>query len=88
RVIEWDLPTLGKNLFIDLMQRISSELNVSKCWICEGPQMTEQWSWRGEGVTPQQLLQWNHTRRSAVIRPEGWILSGETVGQICISREG
>ena len=49
---EWDRPTPGKNLFVDLMQRIAQELNITGCWICGGSQMSEQWSWGGEGPNP------------------------------------
>ncbi|NWR81457.1 ENR1 protein, partial [Centropus unirufus] len=85
---EWDLPTLGKNLFVDLMQRISKELNVSNCWICGGSQMTEQWPWLGEGINPHQLLEWNQTHESREKRPEGWVLTEDVIGQYCIAREG
>ncbi|NXX70125.1 ENR1 protein, partial [Spizella passerina] len=73
----------------DLMQKVVKELNVTNCWICGGgSQMPEQWPWRGKGVGPDQMILWNRTQRSNEIRPEGWILSHEVVGQICISREG
>ncbi|NWX05337.1 ENR1 protein, partial [Caloenas nicobarica] len=89
RLSEWDLPTPGKNLFVDLMQEIIKELNVTGCWICGGSQMTEQWPWRGEGVSLEQLLKWNQTHKSLIeIRPEGWILSHEVIGLICITRIG
>ncbi|NXL87879.1 ENR1 protein, partial [Alectura lathami] len=81
---DWALPTVGTNLFVNLMQEIVKELNVSSCWICGGSQMTEQWPWRGEGIEPQQLLKWNYTHSSRVLRPEGWVLSHEVIGQVCI----
>ncbi|NXP03309.1 ENR1 protein, partial [Thinocorus orbignyianus] len=88
KVSAWDLATRGKNLFVDLMQRIAAELNVSSCWICGGSQMTEQWPWRRESVGPQQLLEWNNTHKSSTARLEGWVLSHEIIGQFCISRNG
>jgi hypothetical protein len=39
---ELDFPTIGKNLFIDLVERIAKELNVSNCWVCKG---NEEWPW-------------------------------------------
>ncbi|RMB96933.1 hypothetical protein DUI87_26512 [Hirundo rustica rustica] len=36
-----DIPS-GKNLFIDLVERISRELNLTECWICGGP--NKYWS--------------------------------------------
>ncbi|NWU60109.1 ENR1 protein, partial [Dromas ardeola] len=49
---EIGLPTLGKNLFVDLGERISRELNVTNCWICGGPLMTEEWPWKGSSLGP------------------------------------
>lgn len=37
----------GKNLFVDLAERVSGELNVSNCWVCEGTLMAEMWPWKG-----------------------------------------
>jgi hypothetical protein len=34
-----DLPTIGKNLFVELAERIAKELNVSICWVCGGALM-------------------------------------------------
>jgi len=71
------------------MQRIAEELNITGCWVCGGSQMTEQWPWRGEGLTLEQILLWNQTHTSLKEkRPEGWVLSHEVIGQICIAREG
>ncbi|NXA44335.1 ENR1 protein, partial [Eudromia elegans] len=84
-----DLPLYGKNLYLDLMQQIAEELNVTKCWICGGSQMTEQWPWKGEGLSPEQILKWNRTERKETGKmPEGWILSHEVIGHYCIQRVG
>ena len=73
KLSEWDLPTPSKNLFIDLMQKIAQELNITGCWIYGGSQMTEQWPWRRERLTTKQILLWNQTRTSLKEnRPEGW----------------
>jgi hypothetical protein len=41
------IPRTGKNLFVDLAKRIAKELNVSKCWMCGGALVSEEWSWKG-----------------------------------------
>lgn len=41
-LLEDDVPRLGQNLFIELVERISKELNVTNCWICGGALMTEE----------------------------------------------
>jgi hypothetical protein len=56
---ELDLPTIGKNLFVDLAERISKEINISNCWVCRGTLMSEQWSWKGTGLNAYQHLLWN-----------------------------
>jgi hypothetical protein len=32
----FEFPSIGKNLFIDLAEKIARELNVSNCWVCQG----------------------------------------------------
>ncbi|NXB42525.1 ENR1 protein, partial [Leucopsar rothschildi] len=86
---ERDLPTLGKNLFVELMKEITTELNLTHCWGCGRMQMTEQCPWKGEGLGPEQLLQWNQTEiLRGVSRPEGWVLSHEVIGEVCITHQG
>ena len=58
------LPRSDKNLFIDLMQKIATELGLSNCWICGGLKSAEKWPWKGESLTPEQLLRWDKTRIS------------------------
>ncbi|NXL66516.1 ENR1 protein, partial [Chordeiles acutipennis] len=85
---EIGLPKLGQNLFVDLEERISRELNITNCWICEGPLMTEECPWKGSSLGPKELLQWNYTTSSRGHWPEGWILSSTTLGEECLRIEG
>ncbi|NWJ08223.1 ENR1 protein, partial [Crypturellus undulatus] len=81
-------PGSQENLFVTLMKEIAQELNVTSCWICGGVQMTGQWPWRGEGLTPDQLLEWNRAETSGTKRPEGWVLSNDVIGRECIEIKG
>ncbi|NXK76837.1 ENR1 protein, partial [Amazona guildingii] len=75
--------------FIDLMQRLAKELNVTNCWICGGALMTEEWPWKGESLGITELLKWNRTEISKEEhRPEGCILTSEVIGKECIQRTG
>lgn len=65
---DWDLPASTKNLFLDLMQEIATELILSKCWICGGLRMVERWPWRGDSLAPEQFLKWNHTQISKTLK--------------------
>ncbi|NXW59557.1 ENR1 protein, partial [Eurystomus gularis] len=85
---ELQLPGLGKNLFVDLMERIVQALNVTNCWICGGALMTEEWPWKGSSLNSQEILKWNNTQISHEHRPEEWILSSEVIGDECIQRTG
>ncbi|NWS37030.1 ENR1 protein, partial [Probosciger aterrimus] len=82
-----DLPGLGQNMFVDLMQRIIEELNISNSWICGGALMTEEWPWRGESLEVLEILEWNHTEITES-HPEGWILPTEVVAKESIHRTG
>lgn len=86
---DWDLPTSNKNLFVNLMQEIATELGLSKCFVCGGLRMAEKWPWRGEGLAPEQFLKWNHTQISKTLKqPEGWVLSHQVIGTVCITQKG
>jgi hypothetical protein len=56
-----DLPTIGKNLYVELEERIAKELNVSNCWVCGGALMSEEWPWKGTSLNAYQLLLWNQS---------------------------
>ncbi|XP_058691345.1 endogenous retrovirus group 3 member 1 Env polyprotein-like [Poecile atricapillus] len=70
------------------MQEIATELGLSNCWICGGLKSAERWPWKGEGLTPEQLLKWEGSKMSKTTqRPEGWAID-QRIGTVCISREG
>ncbi|NXN19089.1 ENR1 protein, partial [Indicator maculatus] len=85
----WGLPASESNLFIDLMQEIATELGLSNCWICRGLKSADKWPWKGESLTPEQLLKWDNTEISRTIqRPQRWVLDQWGIGMVCISQEG
>ncbi|NXE17076.1 ENR1 protein, partial [Lophotis ruficrista] len=53
------LPSLGKNLFVDLAERTAGELEVTNCWVCGGLLMSEEWPWKGISLGPLQIVKWN-----------------------------
>lgn len=52
---------LGKNLFIDLVERISKELNLTSYWVCGNTKMTEVWPWEGISLGPLEILRWEQS---------------------------
>ncbi|RMC20654.1 hypothetical protein DUI87_01506 [Hirundo rustica rustica] len=85
---DWSLPASSKNLFVDLVQEIATELGLSNCWICGGLKSAERWPWKGESLAPEQLLRWDNQIIKTMSRPEGWTLDKRIIGTTCISREG
>lgn len=86
---DWGYLASNRNLFIDLIQEIAIELGLSNCWTCGGLKSAEKWPWKGESLTPDQLLKWDNAQISRTIqRPEGWVLDQRIIGTICIGREG
>ena len=78
---------LGKNLFVDLAERIAHELGVTKCWVCGGALMSEHWPWKGTSLDAFYLLQWNHmVARCKEGWPQSWVLFSEVVGEECLGQ--
>uniref|UniRef100_A0A8C3TPZ6 Integrase catalytic domain-containing protein n=1 Tax=Catharus ustulatus TaxID=91951 RepID=A0A8C3TPZ6_CATUS len=88
-----DLDTpLRKNLFIDLVEKISKELNLTDCWVCGNTQMTDIWPWEGISLSPLEILRWEQIRQepqTGVERgKEQWDLKSKVIGEECIMRTG
>lgn len=88
---EFEIPT-GKNLFIDLVERISKELNLTNCWVCGSTKMTEIWPWEGISLGPLEILKWRQTtpnfQRFGQRVKEKWELEAKVIGEECIMRTG
>ncbi|RMB89403.1 hypothetical protein DUI87_34194 [Hirundo rustica rustica] len=86
-----DIPS-GKNLFIDLVERIRRELNLTEYWICGGTQMSEIWPWERISLSPLEILKWKQTEQNTQsLRTRGrekWDLKSKIIGEECIMRTG
>ncbi|NXU76833.1 ENR1 protein, partial [Oreotrochilus melanogaster] len=75
----------GKNLFIDLEEKISQELNVTNCWICGNTQMAKVWPWEGISLRPIDILKWTQTRKKVPAigqrGKEWWELKSKIIGE-------
>ncbi|NXU05651.1 ENR1 protein, partial [Buphagus erythrorhynchus] len=81
----------GRNLFIDLVERISHEFNVTNCWICRDTRMAEIWPWEGIALNPQEILKLLKKREGGSIMDgrddeEMWSLRSELIGEECLWR--
>lgn len=83
---------LEKNLFIDLVEKISKELNLTDCWVCGSTQMTEIWPWEGNSLSPLEILRWKQMRLpNEILKSRGrekWELKLKVLGEECILRAG
>ncbi|RMC06342.1 hypothetical protein DUI87_15774 [Hirundo rustica rustica] len=82
----------NENLFIDLIERISHELNLTNCWICGSTQVADVWPWEGISLSPLDILKWKMMKPEPPYigerEIEQWDLKTKVVGEECIKRTG
>ncbi|NXM41060.1 ENR1 protein, partial [Gymnorhina tibicen] len=81
----------GKQLFLDLAERISHAFNITDCWICGDTQMAEIWPWEGLALNPQEMLKLlakEVSGRDERSEEEVWNLRSEIIGEECLWRRG
>ncbi|XP_023782072.1 uncharacterized protein LOC111928849 isoform X2 [Cyanistes caeruleus] len=81
----------GKNLFPDLVEKISQEFNVTNCLICGDTRMAEIWPWEGIPLNPQEILKLlDKEEPGPDNRPEEetWSLRSKVIGEECLWRRG
>ncbi|NXX35041.1 ENR1 protein, partial [Nicator chloris] len=78
----------GKNVIVDLVERISRELNITNCWICGNTLMIDIWPWEEIGLSPLEIIKWKQSKpQSPSVRErkqEQWNLKMKVTGQECI----
>ncbi|NWV49140.1 ENR1 protein, partial [Daphoenositta chrysoptera] len=77
-----------KNLFIDLAERISQQLNLTNCCVYGGTLTFEHWPWRGVSIGPPDLLHLDNLTSTTGEDRETWLLGNTIVGEECIWRKG
>lgn len=88
---EKDIISSGNNLFLDLVERISKEFNISNCWICGDTQMAKVWPWEGTALSPQEVLKWMEVETRSLLKrsqEETWKLRSRPIGEECVRRKG
>uniref|UniRef100_A0A803WEK1 Envelope protein n=1 Tax=Ficedula albicollis TaxID=59894 RepID=A0A803WEK1_FICAL len=82
----------GTNLFIELIEKISHELNITNCYVCGSTQTADIWPWEGISLTPLDILRWKQANPSLPEEgkrgTENWKLKTKIIGEICIQRKG
>ncbi|NXK69128.1 ENR1 protein, partial [Sylvietta virens] len=77
----------GKNLFVNMIERISKELDLKECWVCGDTKTSEIWPWEGFSLSPLEILKWKQTNIK-MREKEQWSLSSKIIGEECITRRG
>ncbi|NWR25724.1 ENR1 protein, partial [Emberiza fucata] len=78
--------------FIDMVEKITEEFNLTDCWVCGGTHLSEIWPWDGISLGPLDIFKWIPSRKSMGVpkRREGqWKLKSTIIGwEVCLSRKG
>ncbi|NXM51585.1 ENR1 protein, partial [Gymnorhina tibicen] len=77
-----------KNLFVDLTERISRQLNLTNCWVCGGTSTSETWPWHGVSIGLPDFLKLTDAPSATRHDNEIWQLGNTVVGEECIWRKG
>uniref|UniRef100_A0A8C9MKT1 Uncharacterized protein n=1 Tax=Serinus canaria TaxID=9135 RepID=A0A8C9MKT1_SERCA len=81
----------GKNPFVNMVEKITKEFNLTDCWVCGGTHLSEIWRWDSITLSPLDILKWITSRKRMVVpkRMEGkWKLKSTIIGEECLSRKG
>ncbi|XP_048164342.1 endogenous retrovirus group 3 member 1 Env polyprotein-like [Corvus hawaiiensis] len=78
----------GKNLFIDLAERVSQQLNLTNCWVYGGTLELESWPWQGVSIGPPDLIRLNDLSPTTRHDNGTWQLKNTVIGEECIWRKG
>nr|AEO17027.1 envelope glycoprotein [Echimys chrysurus] len=89
------IPSVTQNLFIKLAESITYSLNITKCYVCGGPLVGDQWPWEAKEWHPadQKALELERNGRNPDINPSlkgsnPWVLKTNIIGQQCFIQKG
>ncbi|RMB96459.1 hypothetical protein DUI87_27134 [Hirundo rustica rustica] len=74
---DWSLSASSKNLFLDLVQEIATELGLTNCWICRGLRSAERWPWKGVFINYSSL------GIESLNGPVGWNNAADGRARVC-----
>ncbi|NXL82783.1 ENR1 protein, partial [Leptocoma aspasia] len=85
-----------KEFVLNLVERISYEINTSNFWICGDMRTAEIWPWEGIVLSPQEILKLmrGQERDQGSLTPDArneeevWSLRSEVIGEECFWRRG
>uniref|UniRef100_A0A8V5GW00 Uncharacterized protein n=1 Tax=Melopsittacus undulatus TaxID=13146 RepID=A0A8V5GW00_MELUD len=77
---KYEIPTIARNLFVNLAENIAKVLNINNCYVCGGTNMGEQWPWEPKKISITDNSIWNSSK---VQRAKQWALQTSIIGQNC-----
>lgn len=79
--VQYEIPTVAKNLFVNLAENIAKALNVTNCYVCGGTNQGERWPWEVMESNISDPTIWKN--REGNNRRQQWILQTSIIGKSC-----
>ncbi|NXD72225.1 ENR1 protein, partial [Eolophus roseicapillus] len=79
--VQYEIPTVAKNLFVNLAENIAKALNVTNCYASGGTNQGERWPWEAMESNISDSTIWKN--REGNNRQQQWILQTSIVGRSC-----
>lgn len=79
--VQYDIPTVAKNLFVNLAENIAKALNVTNCYVCGGTNQGERWSWEAMESNICDPTIWKNPKKNN--RRQQRILQTSIIGKSC-----
>ena len=79
--VKYEIPTVAKNLFVNLAENIAKSLNVTNCYVCGGTNQGERWPWEAMESNISNPQIWKTMGKSN--RKQQWVLQTSIIGRSC-----
>ncbi|XP_064032325.1 endogenous retrovirus group 3 member 1 Env polyprotein [Pogoniulus pusillus] len=83
--VKYEIPTVAKNLFVNLAENIAKSLNVTNCYVCGGTNQGDRWPWESMEANISDPNTWKVERGN---RKQQWVLQTSIIGRSCWQRLG
>ena len=86
--VKYEIPTVAKNLFVNLAENLAKALSVTNCYVCGGTNQGEHWPWESleSNINDHRIWKINNQDRR-----QQWILQTNIIGRSCfqhLTKEG
>uniref|UniRef100_A0A663F9Q9 Envelope glycoprotein n=1 Tax=Aquila chrysaetos chrysaetos TaxID=223781 RepID=A0A663F9Q9_AQUCH len=80
--VKYEIPTVAKNLFVNLAENIAKSLKATNCYVCGGTNQGERWPWEANmesNISNPQV--WKTVGKDN--RKQQWVLQTSVIGKSC-----